>query len=189
MNKFFLSIIFSGCSLLYGQDVYPEAPDAGSGYINLNELTIGYGLGSRDVPYSDYFYGFTTVHGYEFNIKYFNIENNLSLCGGTGMLFYSDGALFPLMADIRYSLNFRKFSPFVFGNGGMLFSVDDIADASMLYVNGGFGTKIRYGSRLNLTIGTGLFMQFKREDRRDTFANIKIGVTFKPGFRRGSEKV
>ena len=59
----------------------------------------------------------------------------------------------------------------------------------MLYLNGGLGTKIRLSNKLDLTIGAGLFMQFGREDKRDTFANLKIGVTFKPGSRRTTGKV
>ena len=169
--------------LLPGQDIILEPSDPNSGYININELTFGYGLGSRDVEYSNYFYGLTTVHGYEFKIEHFNIESNLSLCAGTGMLFYGDGAIFPLMADIRYSINLHKVSPFVFGNGGLLLNIDDIRDASMIFINGGFGTKIRLSNKLNLSVGTGLFMQFGREDKRDTFANLRVGVAFKPGSR------
>ncbi len=90
------------------------------------------------------------------------------------MLFYGEGAMFPLMADIRYAINLRRISPFVFGNGGLLLNIDDIRDESMIYINGGLGTKIRLGNKLNLTIGTGLFMQFGREDKRDTFANLKV---------------
>ncbi len=183
------SVLLTISTLLYGQDIYLEPPDAKSGYVNINELTFGYGLGSRDIEYSNYFYGLTTVHGYEFNIEPFNIESNLSLCAGTGMLFYGEGAMFPLMADIRYAINLRRISPFVFGNGGLLLNIDDIRDASMIYINGGLGTKIRLGNKLNLTIGTGLFMQFGREDKRDTFANLKVGVTFKPGSRRSSGKI
>ena len=184
MNSLFLSILFLGCSILYGQDIILDPPDPKSGYVNINELTFGYGLGSRDIEYSNYFYGLTTVHGYEFNIEPFKIESNLSLCAGTGMLFYGDGAMFPLMADIRYAINLRKISPFVFGNGGLLLNIDDIRDASMIYLNGGLGTKIRLGNKLNLSIGTGLFMQFGREDMRDTFINLKAGVTFKPDSRQ-----
>lgn len=183
------SVLLTISTLVYGQDIYLEPTDAKSGYVNINELTVGYGMGSRDVEYSNYFYGLTTVHGYEFNIEPFNIESNLSLCAGTGMLFYGDGAMFPLMADIRYAINFQRFSPFVFGNGGLLINIEDIRDASMIYINGGLGTKIRLGNKLNLSIGTGLFMQFGREEKRDTFANLKAGVTFKPGSRRGTGKV
>ena len=182
MHKLTLTFVLLTIStFIGGQDIIPDPPDPKSGYININELTFGYGLGSRDVEYSNYFYGLTTVHGYEFNIEPLNIESNLSLCAGTGMLFYGDGALFPLMADIRYAINLRKISPFVSGNGGLLLNIDDIRDASMIYINGGLGTKIRLGNKLNLSIGTGLFMQFGREDKRDTFANLKVGVAFKPG--------
>ncbi len=182
-------VLLTFSTLLYGQDIILEPPDPKSGYVNINEVTIGYGLGSRDVEYSNYFYGLTTVHGYEFNIEPFNIKSNLTLCAGTGMLFYGDGAMFPLIADFRYAVNLRRISPFVFGNGGLLLSIDDVTDASLVYVNGGLGTKIRLGSKLNLTIGTGLLMQFGREDKRDTFANLKVGVTFKPGLRRSTGKI
>jgi len=181
-------VLLTISSLLCGQDIFLDPPDPKSGYVNINELTIGYGLGSRDVEYSNYFYGLTTVHGYEFNITPFNIKSNLSLCAGAGMLFYGDGAMFPVMADIRYAINLQKISPFVFGNGGLLVNIDDMKEGSMLYLNGGLGTKIRLSNKLNLSIGTGLFMQFGREDKRDTFSNLKVGVTFKPGYRKSNGK-
>ena len=171
------------------QDFNPEPPDPQSGYLNINELTAGYGLGSIETPYSKYFYGFTTIHGYEFNIAPFNIKSGLFVGAGTGMLFYDEGAMFPLLADMRYTITRRKISPFVFGNGGLLVNIDDIRNQSMLSIKGGAGARIRLSEKLNLSIGTGLTMQLHRDDLRDTFLNLKAGVTFKPGTRHKTEGV
>ncbi len=176
-------VLLTISTLLYGQDIYLEPPDARSAYVNINELTAGYGLGSTEIPYSKYFYGFTTIHGYEFNISPFNIKSGLFAGAGAGMLFYDNGAMFPLLADVRYTIIRKKISPFVFGNGGFLINPDNIRDESMLSLNAGAGTIFRLGDKLCLSISTGLFIQFHRDDMQDTFVNIKAGVSFKPGSR------
>ncbi len=99
------------------------------------------------------------------------------------MLFYDDGAIFPLLADLRYTIIRKKISPFVFGSGGFLINPENIRDRSMLKINGGAGTRIRLSDKLNLTIGTGVTMQFHRDNIRDTFLNLKAGVSYKSGFR------
>lgn len=187
MNKTpIISLLFITGSLLSAQDIIPDPPDPQSGYININELNGGYGLGSTEIPYSKYFYGFTTIHGYEFNIRPININSGFFAGAGGGMLFYGDGAMFPLFGDIRYTLNLKKVSPFVYGSGGLMLNFDNIEDQSMLFIDAGIGTRIRLKDKLNLSLGTGLFMQFNRNDRRDTFVNLKAGVTFKPGRKTGN---
>jgi len=182
MNKIpIISILFLAGSLLYAQDFYLEPPDPKSGYININELTGGYGLGNTDVPYSKYFYGFTTIHGYEFNVEPFNINSGLSIGAGAGMQFYSDGAMFPVLGDLRYTIYFRKISPFVFGNSGILLNIDNLRDQSKITMNGGIGARVGLSDKINLSIATGLFVQFSQNDTRDTFINIRAGVTYKPG--------
>ena len=175
-------LLISG-TIAAGQDIIPEPPDPQSGYINLNEFTGAYGLGSTDVPYSKYFYGLTTIHGYEFNIKPFNINTGLAVGAGAGMLFYGDGTIFPLFLDLRYTLNFNKISPFVFGSGGLLLNFDDLNELSKLYANAGAGLKIKISSKVALNIGPGLLVQFGKDDSRDAFVNLKAGVSFKPGAR------
>jgi len=56
----------------------------------------------------------TTIHGYEFNISSFNIKSGLAAGAGAGMLFYGDGTMFPVFGDLRYAVNLRRISPFVF---------------------------------------------------------------------------
>lgn len=182
MQKLIIIFIFLTTSMkIAAQDIIPDPPDQRSGYININELTFGYGLGSTEVENSKYLYGFTTVHGYEFNIDPFYIKSNISLCAGAGMLFYDEEALFPVVADMRYAINLRKISPFIFGKGGLLLNLDGLSDRSMLFVNGGAGARILLSNKVDLTIGAGLLMQFNREGTRDSFAVINAGVTFKPG--------
>ncbi len=182
MNKIpIIFFLFFAGSLLSAQDFYLEPPDPKSGYININELTGGYGLGSTDVPYSKYFYGFTTIHGYEFNIEPFNINSGLSIGAGAAMQFYSDGAMFPVIGDLRYTIYLRRISPFAFGNSGILLNIDNLRDQSMLTMNGGIGARVSLSDKLNLSIGTGLFVQFRQNDARDTFMNLRVGVTYKPG--------
>jgi len=51
----------------------------------------------------------------------------------------------------------------------------------MLTMNGGVGTKIRLNDRLNLSIGTGIFMQLAVTIDEILSSTFKTGVTFKPG--------
>lgn len=187
MNWFTILLLLLICgSTLRSQDFYLEPPDPRSGYININELTCGYGLGSTDVPYSKYFYGFTTIHSYEFNFEPFNINSGFSIGAGAGMQFYSDGAMFPVTGDLRYTIYLRRISPFIYGNGGFLTNFDDLRNQSMLCLNCGIGTKIQMSEKLNLSIGTGLSVQLSQDDTRDTFVSLRAGVSYKPGQKVGN---
>lgn len=182
MDKLIITLILLTASMIMaGQDIIPDPPDPKSGYININELTFGYGLGSTEVENSKYLYGFTTVHGYEFNIEPFFVKSNISLCAGAGMQFYDEGAMFPVIADVRYAIKLRKISPFIFGKGGLLLNPDDLNSLSRPFLNGGAGARILLSNKIDLTIGTGLLMQFNRGGTRDSFGVINAGVTFKPG--------
>ncbi|NLA50308.1 MAG: hypothetical protein GX876_12725 [Bacteroidales bacterium] len=185
MNKIILSnLIFMTCACIYAQDIIPNPFDLKPGYININELTGGYGLGSTEVANSKFFYGFTTIHGYEFIVSPFSINSGLSLGAGAGMQFYDDAALFPVFGDLRYFVRLKNISPFVFGSSGILMNLDNFRDQSMFFLNGGAGTMVKLSNNLNLSIGAGLFIQFSRDKTRDAFFNLKAGVSFKPDRRQ-----
>ncbi len=138
------------------------------GYITINEFTGSVGLGSKDPQYSDYFFGVTTLHGYQLN-KHF------LAAGGTGVLFYDKGVLIPLIIDLRYSFNGSKFIPYFYGDGGVLLNSKQVIK---LFVNPGIGIKYFLTNHLVLTVGAGMWVQ--ADIRRDSFLNFKLGIAYKP---------
>ena len=160
-------------SFVSAQDkIEPNKPyvslSSSPGYMTINEITAGAGLGDVSVPHSKYFFGFTTIHGYQINKSFF-------VGGGAGVSFYNDGTFIPLFADVRYRFLVGTFTPFLFGDGGFLINT---SGPSKLFLNGGVGVRYTINNQLGITLGTGLFLQ--NESSRDAFINFKLGVAFKP---------
>lgn len=168
-----VSLILITTSILSGQEIEtPNKPyvnlDTTPGYITINELTAGIGLGITSVPYSKSFFGFTTIHGYQINKSFL-------VGGGTGLSFYNGGTFIPLFLDVRYRLSVGTFTPYLFGDGGILINTKG---GVKLFINPGAGVRYTINERLALNFGTGLWVQ--NEDTRDAFINFKLGITFKP---------
>jgi hypothetical protein len=143
-----------------------------SGYVTINELNGGFGLGDTSVPYSRSLIGFTTVHGYVIN-------NHFTIGGGTGVSFYNEGTMIPLFLDVRYHYLHRRYVPFFFGNGGFLFDVTDNNGGTKLFLNAGPGVRYSISRGLAFNLSTGLLIQMG-QGHRDAFINFKLGITFKP---------
>lgn len=149
------------------------------GYLNINELTGGYGLGETAPDYSKYFYGLTSTHGYQFNIP--GSRAGSAFAGaGAGMLFYNGGPLFPLYGDLRLRFTRKKISPFLFARGGLLINVNDIRDQSRSFVNAGGGVYINIDSRMSVNIGPGLYIQKGKNIPKDSFVSLNVGILYKP---------
>jgi hypothetical protein len=174
-----IGLILLTVTIVSGQKKRPVTLNPKSGFINIDELTCGYGLGDVSVPYSKYFYGLTTMLGYQFNIRDLHVNNSLQCGMGAGILFYDEGPLFPFYFDIRFILNKYKISPFVYGNGGILLNFDDVNDESKLFVSGGGGIRIKIKETLAVTVGPGLCIQMGKASK-DAFVNLKVGIVFKP---------
>lgn len=138
------------------------------GYITINELTAGVGLGVVSVPYSKSFFGFTTIHGYQIN-------ESFVVGGGTGVSFYNGGTFIPVFADVRYRFLINTLTPYLFGDGGFLINT---AGSSKMFLNGGAGVRYTINSHIGINFGTGIWIQYG--NIRDSFVNFKLGVTFKP---------
>lgn len=174
-------LFFATC--VFGQD--PDEPDLRtivmnkrSGYININELTYAYGLGSTAVEYSQQHYGILTMHGYKLVISRIKCRPAMAAGLGAGILFYNEGPLFPIFLDVRLMLTDRKFSPFLHGNDGLLVSPSDIKGKSKLLAGAGAGLRIKINGALSLVAAPGLLVQWNRDSSRDSFVNIKAGVAF-----------
>jgi len=69
-----------------------------TGYVNITELAGGPGLSATAFPYSKYYFGVTTVNGYQFT-------RNMKAGIGVGIHMHNDAALFPAFIDARYSFS------------------------------------------------------------------------------------
>jgi len=154
--------------------VIPNKPyssmNSGPGYITFNEATIGIGLGDVSVPYSKSFFGFNTIHGYQVN-RYFVIS------AGTGVSFYNGGTMIPVFLDLRYRIHIDHFTPYLFGDGGLLLGAGGSGESKM-FLNPGAGIRYALSNKFALNLGAGLFVQ--TGETMDSFVNIKLGITYKP---------
>jgi hypothetical protein len=151
-----------------------------SGYVSINDLTYGFGLGSTISPYAKQFIGFTTMHGYQLNIYGLHVKRSLIAGAGTGVLFYEGGALIPLYLDLRYIWSFKKISPFIYEDNGVLMNYKGLNAGTKMFINPGAGINLKISGTLAANIGAGLFVQMGPNVARDSFVNLKVGVVYKP---------
>jgi hypothetical protein len=155
--------------------------NSGSGYVSINDLTFGYGLGSTISPYGKQFIGLITIHGYQLNIFGLHIKRSLIAGAGTGVLFYDGSPLIPLFLDLRYSQSFNKISPYIYEDNGLLLNIGKLLTDTKMFINPGAGINLKISGTLAASIGAGLFVQMGPNVSRDSFVNLKVGVTYKPG--------
>ncbi|HBC79372.1 MAG TPA: hypothetical protein DEO60_04185 [Bacteroidales bacterium] len=148
-----------------------------SGYANVTEATFGYGVAGTTMPYSQWYYGFTSSHGYQLNIYGLNLSTNLFIGLGSGLLVYKEGNLVPAFVDIRFTWDKKKVEPFLYGNSGLLIGVKNLDENTKLYINGGGGIRYRIDDSFAVSLGGGLLLQMGTS--RASFLNVKAGVTYK----------
>jgi hypothetical protein len=83
-------------------------------------------MGSTTEPYSKQYYGLTTMNGYKFGVRILHTKSTILGDIGAGMLFYNESPLFPLYLDIRFTMNNKRISPFIFRDCGILLNAGDI---------------------------------------------------------------
>lgn len=171
----FCMIVLSGSSALLcqdktGQSASEKVLSSNPGFISINEITTGFGLGSTTVPYSKNFIGFTTINGYQMN-------KNFVAAVGTGIYFYNGGYLVPLFLDLRYGFLIGQFTPYVFADGGLMLNFSD-NNLNKTMMNAGIGVRYSVSQNVAVNFGGGLMVQWGA-DSRDGFINIKAGVTLK----------
>lgn len=140
-----------------------------SGYVNITEAVGGFGTGTTTTDYSQYLLGISSINGYVINSHF--------LTGiGAGLNAYNGGMAAPVYIDIRYTFNERKFTPYVFGDGGILLYFEEM-DAPGLFINPGLGLITKISDKLAVNLGAGLFVQ--RMPRLASFINFKLGFVFR----------
>lgn len=172
---FFIIIIACFASVLTAQyKVSPNKPfltlNSKPGFITINEITGGFGLGGTTAPYSKNFFGFTTVNGYQVN-------KNFIFGLGTGLSFYDAGLLIPLFLDFRFAFNINRLTPYLFADGGLLLNVSDF-NGTKLFINPGLGARYTLNRSFAINLGTGIISQVDGEIR-SSFVNFKIGGVYK----------
>lgn len=140
------------------------------GFITINEVTGGFGLGGTTAPYSKYFFGFTSVNGYQVN-------KNFIFGAGTGLCFYESGLLVPLFLDFRFAFNISRLTPYIFGDGGLLLNVSNF-NSTKLFINPGVGARYTLGRKVALNLGAGILSQVDGTVR-ESFINLKLGMVYK----------
>ncbi|MDX9774247.1 MAG: hypothetical protein RBT02_12640 [Bacteroidales bacterium] len=142
------------------------------GFVSITELTGAIGLGDTGSVLSKYYYGITTVAGYQFT-------RNIKAGIGAGVHMHNDGTLFPLFLDIRYSLNAQEVVPFFAGAGGLALNFNDIVDETRVFINPSFGVRYVAANKTAVSFSTGLMVSTGGPAERKSFINFKLGLELK----------
>jgi len=141
------------------------------GYVNITEITGGPGLLSTQYPYSRYYFGVTTINGYQFT-------RNIKAGIGLGIHMHNEGTLFPAYIDARYSFSAQRWVPFIAAAGGLSLNFSDLANGSWIFINPSVGLRYVAASRRAVTVSAGL-MTMAGEGDRHSFLSIKAGIELK----------
>ena len=141
------------------------------GFISITELFGGPGLNLTTDPYSKYYYGITTIAGYQFT-------RNIKAGAGLGVQMHNEGALFPLFIDARYSFSAQKFVPFIAAAGGVTLGFQNQNFTPWIFINPSLGIKWVVANKTGLSFSGGL-MTMSGGAGRNSFASFKLGIEFK----------
>lgn len=141
------------------------------GFISITELTGAIGLADTESELSRYYYGITTVAGYQFT-------RNMKAGAGAGVHFHNDGNLFPLFLDMRYSFNASELVPFFAGAGGIMLDFSELDD-TRVFINPSVGVRYVAASRRAVTFSTGLMVTTGGPQARKSFINFRLGFEMK----------
>ncbi len=141
------------------------------GFVSITELTGAIGLGITDTDLSRYYYGVTTIAGYQF-------ARNIKVGAGAGLHIHQDGTLFPLFLDIRYSFNSREIVPYFAGDGGIMLDITNMGN-TRVFINPSAGLKYLAANRIGVSFSTGLMVSTGGPSERKSFVNFKLGLELK----------
>ncbi len=141
------------------------------GFVSITELTGAIGIGNTDVPYSEYYYGITTIASYQFT-------RNIKAGAGLGIQAHNEGNLFPLFVDGRFSFNAQHVVPFISASGGLALSFEDLRNQTYVFMNPMAGIRWVTARRTGIVVSAGVMMM-SGEFTRNSFINFKLGVEIK----------
>lgn len=141
------------------------------GFVSITEVTGAVGLGITDDDLSSYYYGLTTIAGYQF-------ARNIKVGAGAGLHIHPDGTLMPLFMDIRYSFNSSEIVPYFAGDGGIMLDFSNLEN-TRIFINPSAGLKYLVANRMGISFSTGLMVSTGGPNARKSFINFKLGIEFK----------
>jgi hypothetical protein len=174
LSLLFLLISMTGAIAQSGDRVAKKPKvsyDWRPGFISITELTGAIGLSDTESELSKYYYGITTVAGYQFT-------RNLKAGAGAGIHFHNDGNLFPMFLDMRYSFNANELVPFFSGTGGIMLDLSEIDD-TRIFINPSVGVRYVAANRKAVTFSTGLMVTTGGPQARKSFVNFRLGFELK----------
>ena len=180
MKKLIIILVFTvACVGAFAQNPHPVTLNTNSGYVNINEVNYGYGLGTSTGSYTKQYFGLITMHGYQLNIYGLHLNRSFIAGVGSGVLLYNGRLLIPLYLDFRYIWNLKNISPFIYEDSGVLLNFEDLIPGTKMFINPGAGVKLKISGSLSASFGTGLFVQMGPDASRDSFINLKVGIVYK----------
>lgn len=141
------------------------------GFVSITELTGAIGLGLTEDDLSGYYYGITTIAGYQF-------ARNIKVGGGAGLHIHQSGTLAPLFLDIRYSFNSHEIVPYLAGDGGIMLDFTNLEN-TRVFINPSAGLKYLIANRTGVSFSTGLMVSTGGPNARKSFINFKLGLELK----------
>jgi hypothetical protein len=144
----------------------------GNGFFNHTEIDLAFGLGSTELPYSQRFFGATTLGGYHFNSVIFTGI-------GAGIFDYNSGVMAPVFIHARYNFTSKRVSPFLCSDLGMLFNLSGTDINNPFYANPGAGISVLTQRKRTFTATVSLYTHWKKDVVRESFINLKIGLLLK----------
>ncbi len=141
------------------------------GYVNITEIVGGPGLSATTFPYSKYYFGITTVNGYQFT-------RNIKAGIGVGIHMHNEATLFPAYIDARYSFSAQEWIPFFAAAGGLSLNFNDLTNGTWLFINPSAGVRYVAANRISFTFSAGL-MTMAGEGQRHSFLSLKAGIELK----------
>lgn len=174
LSALILAFTFTALAAQPGRRLAPTTAlnyDWREGFVSITELTGAIGLSATWSPMSAYYYGITSVAGWQFS-------RNLKAGGGAGLHIHNEGILLPLFLDFRLSLNARDLVPFIAGAGGVTIDPADI-DASRVFINPSAGLRYVAANRKAITFSAGVMVLAGSAYDRKSFLNFKLGIELK----------
>ena len=141
------------------------------GFVSITEVTGAVGLADTQSELSRYYYGITTIAGYQFT-------RNIKAGAGAGIHFHNDGNLYPLFLDIRFSFNANEVVPFFAGTGGIMLDFNQL-DETRVFINPSVGLRYVAANRKAVTFSTGVMVTTGGPLARKSFINFRLGLELK----------
>jgi len=142
------------------------------GFVNIIEFVGAKGLEDSAAINADYYFGVTNVFGYQ-------IDKNFLAGIGIGFYHYDDANLFPLYLEYKYSHYFKRFTPYFYGDGGILIKPSNFTDESKIFINPGIGLSRAISPTIELNLSVGYMMQARSTLTRVSFVNFKLGLSIR----------